>query len=130
MRKPLREMKSVRDRIQKTYQDYPLDNQGLIDAALDAAEPVLAGVRAERARLRKSLSSANDEIRRLRSIKAERAHDALDDLTAELDRLRGLLAQAHHLRQHGERAPGGDETWADWERQAEQALRSGETSDA
>lgn len=35
-----------------------------------------------------------------------------------------LLRQAHHLRTHGERAPGGSETWADWDRQAETLLRA------
>lgn len=35
-----------------------------------------------------------------------------------------LLRYALHLRQHGERAPGGGETWADWDRQAETLLRA------
>ena len=35
-----------------------------------------------------------------------------------------LLRQALHLRTHGERAPGGGETWADWDRQAETLLRA------
>lgn len=34
-----------------------------------------------------------------------------------------LLRQALHLRTHGERAPGGTETWADWDRRAETLLR-------
>lgn len=34
-----------------------------------------------------------------------------------------LLRQALHLRTHGERAPGGGETWADWDRRAETLLR-------
>jgi predicted house-cleaning noncanonical NTP pyrophosphatase (MazG superfamily) len=34
-----------------------------------------------------------------------------------------LVAEAFHLRQNGERAPGGSETWRDWERKAERYLR-------
>lgn len=34
-----------------------------------------------------------------------------------------LLAYALHLRQNGERAPGGDETWAEFDRRAEELLR-------
>lgn len=36
---------------------------------------------------------------------------------------RRLLAYAMHLRQHGERAPGGDETWAEFDRRVEALLR-------
>jgi hypothetical protein len=36
---------------------------------------------------------------------------------------RDLIAYALHLRQHGERAPGGNETWADFDRKAEDFLR-------
>jgi len=35
-----------------------------------------------------------------------------------------LLEEALHLRMHGERAPGGNETWRDWDRKAETFLRS------
>jgi hypothetical protein len=34
-----------------------------------------------------------------------------------------LLEEALHLCQNGERAPGGNETWADWERRTEACLR-------
>lgn len=34
-----------------------------------------------------------------------------------------LLEEALHLRQHGERAPGGNGTWRDWDERAEQYLR-------
>ena len=34
-----------------------------------------------------------------------------------------LLEEALHLRQNGERAPGGNETWRDWDRRAEVFLR-------
>jgi hypothetical protein len=43
---------------------------------------------------------------------------------AELDAARRLLAYAMHLRQYGERAPGGDETWAEWDAMAEAHLRA------
>lgn len=34
-----------------------------------------------------------------------------------------LLEEALHLRQNGERAPGGTETWRDWDRKVERFLR-------
>ena len=39
-----------------------------------------------------------------------------------------LLRLALHLRQHGEQAPGGDETWTDWHRQAETLLRAADVT--
>lgn len=57
----------------------------------------------------------------LRAIAAdEREHQAA------LAEARRLLEQAMHLRQHGERAPGGDETWEQWDRDAEAYLRGGQ----
>jgi hypothetical protein len=35
-----------------------------------------------------------------------------------------LLEEALHLRMHGERAPGGNETWREWDRKTEAFLRS------
>ena len=35
-----------------------------------------------------------------------------------------LLEEALHLRMNGERAPGGNENWREWERRAETFLRS------
>lgn len=34
-----------------------------------------------------------------------------------------LLRDVHHLRVHGERAPGGNETWAEFDRRCEDFLR-------
>jgi hypothetical protein len=34
-----------------------------------------------------------------------------------------LLEEALHLRMNGERAPGGNETWREWDRKAEEYLR-------
>jgi hypothetical protein len=42
-----------------------------------------------------------------------------DDLTTAIR----LLTEALHLRMNGERAPGGNETWADWDKSAEEFLR-------
>ena len=42
---------------------------------------------------------------------------------ADPDTAIGLLEEALHLRQNGERAPGGSETWRDWDRRAERFLR-------
>jgi hypothetical protein len=36
-----------------------------------------------------------------------------------------LVKYALHLRMHGERAPGGDETWGEFDRRAEEFLRNG-----
>ena len=44
-------------------------------------------------------------------------------LQADLDRAIRLLEAALHLRMNGERAPGGSETWQDWDRRAETFLR-------
>jgi hypothetical protein len=35
-----------------------------------------------------------------------------------------LLREALHIRQFGERAPGGNENWRDWEQNTEAYLRS------
>jgi hypothetical protein len=35
----------------------------------------------------------------------------------------GLIREALHLRMYGENAPGGNETWAEWDRKAEAFLR-------
>jgi hypothetical protein len=40
-----------------------------------------------------------------------------------------LLESALHLRMHGERAPGGTETWDRWDRDAEAFLRSRQGSE-
>ena len=34
-----------------------------------------------------------------------------------------LVEEALHLRMHGECAPGGNETWGEWDRKAEVFLR-------
>lgn len=44
--------------------------------------------------------------------------------TPEPDAAIRLLEAALHLYQNGEHAPGGTETWAQWERGAEVFLRS------
>jgi len=33
-----------------------------------------------------------------------------------------LLEEALHLRQNGERAPGGNETWRDWDKRADRFM--------
>jgi hypothetical protein len=49
-----------------------------------------------------------------------------DRLRAEVHRLRALVEEALHLRMHGERAPGGTETWPEWDRKAGAAVRGEE----
>ena len=55
-----------------------------------------------------------------------------DDLASRIEagrldaaEARRLLEYALHLRQHGENAPGGTETWAEFDRKAEHFLRWG-----
>jgi len=52
--------------------------------------------------------------------------DALLKLHAERGEALRLLRLALHLRMHGERAPGGDETWAQFDRECEAFLREAE----
>jgi hypothetical protein len=49
----------------------------------------------------------------------EEPPEPADDLTTAIR----LLEEALHLRMNGERAPGGNETWRDWHREAERFLR-------
>jgi hypothetical protein len=42
---------------------------------------------------------------------------------SERDEAVGLLEEALHLRMNGERAPGGNETWRDWDLRAEQFMQ-------
>jgi hypothetical protein len=42
----------------------------------------------------------------------------------DLSTSKGLIEYAFHLRQYGERAPGGSETWREWDVNAEIWLRS------
>jgi hypothetical protein len=47
----------------------------------------------------------------------------LASMTSDEDTAIRLLEEALHLRRNGERAPGGNETWADWTRRSERFLR-------
>jgi hypothetical protein len=47
----------------------------------------------------------------------------VERLRKDRDVARNLLEAALHLRMYGERAPGGNENWADWDRDAERFLR-------
>lgn len=44
--------------------------------------------------------------------------------TGHLDAAVNLLEYAFHLRRYGERVPGGNETWAEWDDRAERFLRA------
>lgn len=48
----------------------------------------------------------------------------LKQVLAERDDAHALLHAALHLRTHGEHAPGGTENWQNWERAAEDRLRT------
>jgi hypothetical protein len=47
----------------------------------------------------------------------------LASMTSDEDTAIRLLEEALHLCRNGERAPGGNETWADWTRRSERFLR-------
>lgn len=49
--------------------------------------------------------------------------ETVNVLRDELIELRALVTYALHLRIHGEMAPGGNETWAEFDRRAEMLLR-------
>lgn len=51
-------------------------------------------------------------------------HEARKKADERADAAVKLLEEALHLRMNGERAPGGTETWADWDRAVETFLRS------
>ena len=53
-----------------------------------------------------------------------KAADAQARLAATAATAIRLLEAALHLHMNGERAPGGDETWAEWEHAVEEFLRS------
>jgi hypothetical protein len=67
-------------------------------------------------------------VRGAKFAEAQAARIAELGLTASIARRQQateLLQYALHLRMYGERAPGGDETWAEFDRRAEQFLRDG-----
>lgn len=55
-------------------------------------------------------------------------HRVVAELLAERDALERFVVEAMHLAQYGERAPGGNETWAEWFARAENYLRRGEAA--
>lgn len=50
-------------------------------------------------------------------------HEARKKAENRADAAERLLEEALHLRMNGERAPGGNETWRDWDRKADAYLR-------
>jgi hypothetical protein len=50
-------------------------------------------------------------------------HEARKQADERADAAVRLLEEAFHLRMNGERAPGGNETWRDWDRKCETFLR-------
>jgi hypothetical protein len=89
----------------------------------------LAEVREEFADTFADLQKARYELKQERlahaATKAALAASQADLTRAEDRRQRatGLLEYALHLRMHGERAPGGNETWAEFDRRCEAFLR-------
>jgi chromosome segregation ATPase len=78
---------------------------------------------AERDLARAELASARQEIEHLRAQVASEG-SYIDELIAARDATIKLLEYALHLRMHGECAPGGRETWAEFDRRCEAFLRA------
>ena len=71
-----------------------------------------------------ALGEAKTLLRALAAITERLAGDEQAHLAAESATAVTLLGDAMHLRVNGERAPGGNETWPDWDRKAEAFLRA------
>lgn len=80
------------------------------------ADDQIAAALRERDEARHDLALAEFETAKLRT--------ALDHLNGRHVEAFQLLAYALHLRQHGEHAPGGGETWAVFDRRCETFLRA------
>jgi len=87
-----------------------------LEPGLKAAEEVAADVGkmfASQAIVLERARHERDELRRRLGLREERYVEAVR-----------LLEYAFHLRVHGENAPGGRETWREFDRQVEDFLRS------
>lgn len=119
--------------------DYPLGEDDFTGHDRDALVAALREAWAERDRMRDGGACDNcQERERNAVIRAERQRamwQALDTavrkVTAErdeaeaaLDRANRLLRYALHLRINGENAPGGNETWQQFDRDCDEHLRS------
>jgi hypothetical protein len=97
----------------------PYPTQWAYDQAVAALEKHRQ--RADRAeRERDELKAAVERWRGL----AEAQQKTIREEVAARGRAEELLRTAMAIRMYGERAPGGNENWADWDRDAEQFLRS------
>lgn len=76
----------------------------------------------ERTQLAVALRAKTEELRQEQTARAASQQDLTAAERQRDDAIR-LLIYALHLRMHGERAPGGDETWSQFDRDAEAYLR-------
>lgn len=91
----------------------------LLSQAIDACN--------ELAKLLGTMVIAKQEAERARKQAEEHCaadHEECRRLAAARDEALALLAYGLQLRQHGEQAPGGRETWAEFDRKTEALLRS------
>ena len=63
-------------------------------------------------------------VTRLAAATGRSVHSTLIEAVEREGHAAELVEEALHLRMYGERAPGGDETWAEWDRKAEAFLRA------
>lgn len=81
-------------------------------------DPAAESTSAQLRRVEGELGSALSRLRVLEKRCAD-----LEAAEAERDQAKTLLEYAIHLRQHGERAPGGNETWAEFDQRTDHFLR-------
>jgi hypothetical protein len=86
-----------------------------------------AAIDAARAQPLAELADATRLLRTSHEVRTALAAD-LAQAIRELDQARAILDYALHLRTYGENAPGGNETWREFDRRCETYLR-GETTD-
>ncbi len=87
-------------------------------------EGELSRLRAELERERQESGRLRRELEELRNGAPQRPTPHLDAVKRQRSTAILLVEYALHLRQHGERAPGGNETWAQFDRDAEAFLRT------
>lgn len=96
----------------RTYAEMEAHHLAEIERLQDLTSRLRADYRAE-------IAEAETQIRELNTQLAAR-----DTVKEERDQLKKLTEEALHLRMYGERAPGGNENWHDWDTKTDRALRA------
>ena len=92
----------------------------------DSDRQVLDGIGDLERRLRGAVDACTDLSKDYAAliIAKDRLERRLAARTQDLRRAVAVVQYAHHLRVHGERAPGGNETWEQFDRASEECLRA------